>query len=400
MSISTPDAYFERIHRTVSALDEDNIKIIRAMKKFGPRNLQQISRKSGVPYPTVYTRVNKLEEQRLLHTWAYPNFSKIGLSRAMVLLTPVPGRELLAREALKIPGYWLTTVRCSGECNGYYSIHGVPVENRQDFEHYLDQLIPQGLAASYRIFWLGEHHPNIPNFDYYELKKQVWKFPWSTWLKQFTEERKREKREEVEEDRGSFDKNDLLILKELHQDARKKLTEFAKMIGVTLPAAKYRFDNIVRKGLIQDYVIWALPFSPEISELYEVRFDFKGENIMNSREKVLRELPFVLGYSRIKAADSITARVYLPRGEVNNLLTLLSALVRRKVLDRFSCLALDYMTIENQTFSYEYFENGKGWHYDNRSFLDSLRKLASNREGDEAQPVSFRATCLSDVTLF
>ncbi len=392
--------YFENIHRIISALDGDNIKIIRAMKKFGPRNLQHISRKSGVPYPTVYTRVNKLEEQKLLHTWAYPNFSKIGLARAMVLLTPVPGRELLAKEALKIPGYWLTTIRCSGECNGYYSAHGVPAENRQDFEHYLDQLIPQGLAAGYRIFWLGEHHPNILNFDYYELKKQVWKFPWAMWLKQFTEERKREKGEEGEEEKGSFDKNDLLILKELNKDARKKLTEFAKMIGVTLPAAKYRFDNIVRKGLIQDYVICALPYSPEISELYEVRFDFKGENVMDSREKLLRELPFVLGYSRIKGADSITARVYLPRGEVNNLLTLLSALVRRKVLDRFSYLALDYMTIENQTFSYEYFENGSGWRYENRSHLDSLRKLASNVEREEAQPVSFQVAGLPNMMLF
>ncbi len=388
------------MNRVISALDEDNIKIVRTMKKFGPRNLQQISRKSRVPYPTVYTRVNKLEEQELLHTWAYPNFSKIGLARAMVLLTPVPGRELLAREALKIPGYWLTTIRCSGECNGYYSVHGVPVGNRQDFEHYLDQLVPQGLASGYRIFWLGEYHSNIPNFDYYELKKQAWKFPWAIWLKQFTDDRKREKTEEAEEEKGSFDKNDLLILKELNKDARKKLTEFAKMLSVTLPAAKYRFDNIVRKGLIQDYVICAVPYSPEISELYEVRFDFKGENVMNSRERILRELPFVLGYSRIKGADSITARVYLPRGEVNNMLTLLSALVRRKVLDRFSYLALDYMAIENQTFSYDYFENGLGWRYENRFYLDSLRKLASNLEREEAQPVSFQVAGLGNMMLF
>ena len=111
------------------------------MKKSGPRNLQQISRKSGVPYPTVYTRVNKLSDSGLLNTYAYPNFAKIGLARALVLLTPAAGREVLAREALKIPGYWLSLIRCSGECNGFYSLHGVPAGNRQDFEQYLDQVV-------------------------------------------------------------------------------------------------------------------------------------------------------------------------------------------------------------------------------------------------------------------
>ncbi len=66
MSIPTADEYFDRIHRVISVLDDENIKIINTMKKHGPRNLQDVSRKSGVPYPTVYTRVNKLESQGLL----------------------------------------------------------------------------------------------------------------------------------------------------------------------------------------------------------------------------------------------------------------------------------------------------------------------------------------------
>ncbi len=371
-------------------LDEENIRIIKTMKKFGPRNLQQISRRSGVPYPTVYTRVNRLEEQRLLHTRAYPNFSKIGLSRAMALLTPVPGRELLALEALKVPGYWLTVIRCSGEYNGYYSLHGVPAENRQDFEQYLDQLIPLGIATSYRVFWLEEYNSNIPNFDYYDQERKTWKLSWLAWLKQLSEEKKREKAGEKDVQRVPFDKNDLLILKELMKDARKKLSEFAKLIGVTLPAAKYRFDNIVRKGMIHDYAIHVLPYSPDISDLYEVKLDFSGENAMVSREKLLRDLPFVLGYSLLKGTSSITARVYLPRGEMNNLLTLLSALVRRKVLDHFSYLVLDPMTIENQTFSYEFYEDEAGWFYDNRQYLDALRKLVSSFEKEEVRMPSFQ----------
>jgi len=360
------------------------------MKKYGPRNLQQISRKSGVPYPTVYTRVNRLANQGLLNTHVYPNFSKIGLARALVLLTPAPGRELLAREALKLPGYWLSIIRSSGECNGYYSTHAIPADNRQDFEQYLDQLIPSGLATSYRIFWLGEYNA-VASFDHFDLKKSVWKFPWTNWVRLFLEERKREKPEDQDSRKDSFDKNDLLILKELTKDARKKLSEFARLIGVTLPAAKYRFDNIVRKGLIKDYIINVLPYSPVISELMEVRLDFKSENLLVAKEKLLQGLPFVMSYSKIRGANSITTRIYLPRSELNNLLTLLSTLVRHDILDRFSYMVLDPMTIENQTFSYEYYDDEAGWSYDNRQHIDSLRKLVSSFEKEEFRMPSFQA---------
>jgi len=391
MSLPTADEYFDRIHRITSLLDEENIKIISAMKKYGPRNLQHISRKSGVPYPTVYTRVTKLEGEGLLQTWASPDHSRIGLARGVVLLTPVPGRELLAREALKIPGYWLRVIRCSGEINGYYSLQAIPSNNRQDFEQYLDQLIASGIAASYRIFWLGDFRSKIPNFEYYDSKKKAWKFEWKAWLKFAPDEKHSEQTNEIMVEKVSFDKNDLLILKELEKNARRKLSEFAQMIGVTLPAAKYRFDNIVKKGLVQDYVIDILPYAPEVSELYEIRLDYPDENHLSAREKWLQRLPFVLNYSRIRGANSVTARMYMPRGEVNNLITLLSSWVREGVLDRFSYMALDPMTIEAQTFSYEQFDDKNGWHFDNREYLNALRNLVSAFETKVPTPAPFQA---------
>ncbi len=371
------DEYFQRIHQIMSLLDDENVEIIGAMKKFGPRNLQSIARKSGVPYPTVYTRVNKLGTQGLLDTWTYPNLAKIGLARSMVLLTPSPGREVIASEALKIPGYWLWIARCTGECNGYYSQHAVPVENRQDFVQYLDQIVSSGLATSYRIFWLGDYHSHIPNFEYYDFKKRAWRFDWPAWLSLFMKGKSVQNgSEEKESSKDDFDKNDLLILKELMKDARKKLSELSQLIGMTLPAAKYRFDNLARRGFLQDYVIQVLPYPPEISDLYEVRLDFGEHKAMIAKENFFKRLPFVLNYSRIKGTNSITLRVYLPRTEVNNLLTMLSALVRG--------------AIQSQTFHYKAFDDKSGWRYDNHEYLAALRKLASSLDKAEHPAVTFQ----------
>ncbi len=383
----------------MSVLDEENIKIISAMKKYGPRNLQHISRKSKVPYPTVYTRVNRLETEGLLRTWVYPNHSKIGMSRAILLITPAHGRELLAREALKIPNFWIRVIRCSGETNGYYSVHAVPSEHRQDFEHYAEQLVTAGLVSDYKILWLGEFTSNIPNFEYFDTRKKIWKFNWPAWLKLFVDQAPAPKLDQPELVKTSFDKNDLLILKELNKDARTKLSEFAKIIGITLPAAKYRYDNLVRKGLVGDWVVNVLPYAPETSDLLEVRLDFRDEGLLVANERVLARLPFVLDWSRVRASNSITTRVFLQRNEVNNLLALLSALVRRNILERFSMLILDPMTIECQTFSHEYFTDASGWHYDNREYISSLRKLVSAFQKQELQPPIFREAGLLEVII-
>jgi DNA-binding Lrp family transcriptional regulator len=317
----------------------------------------------------------------------------------MVLLTPSPGREVTASEALKIPGYWLWIARCTGECNGYYSQHAVPIENRQDFVQYLDQIVSSGLATSYRIFWLGDYHSYIPNFEYYDFKKRAWRFDWPAWLSLFTKGKGQSVSEEKEASKDDFDKNDLLILKELMNDARKKLSELSELIGMTLPAAKYRFDNLARKGFLQDYVIQVLPYPPEISDLYEVRMDFGEHKTMLAKENFFKRMPFVLNYSRIKGTNSITMRVYLPRTEVNNLLTLLSALVRGGAIDRFSYMLLDPMTIQAQTFHYKAFDDKAGWSYDNQEYLAALRKLASNPDKTEPSAGAFQTPKATTVAL-
>ncbi|HZD12379.1 MAG TPA: Lrp/AsnC family transcriptional regulator, partial [Candidatus Binatus sp.] len=115
--IPSADEYFRKIHQTLSLLDANNIRIIRSMKKHGPRNLQLIARDTGIPYPTVFARVSRLEKGGgIFRSWANPNHARIGLSRAMVLVSPMPGKDLLAREALKIPGYWIRIIRSMGEC--------------------------------------------------------------------------------------------------------------------------------------------------------------------------------------------------------------------------------------------------------------------------------------------
>ena len=383
--------YFNRIHRLISALDDTNFRIIQGIRECGPRNLQRVARKAKIPYPTVHARVSKLEKGGILRTWASPDYSKIGLIRAIVLLTPTPGMDLLAEEALRLPGYWLRTMTCIGECNGYYSIHAIPETNRADFQQYLDHLVASSVAKDYRIYWLEDQYTSIPNFEYYDLSKRQWRFEWETWLRRLSDHKPLKPAETgLQQPKPSFDKKDLVILKELMKNARVTLASLATMLGTTVPGAKYRFDKIREKGLLHEFVVEFLPYPPEISDLYDVRLDFKNESSLLSKASAFLALPFTLHQSRIRGMNSVAARVYLPRGEMNNLYTLLSRLVRNGTLTNFAYLWLDPLSIKAQTFSYEYYDDEHGWHYDNLGYMGRLQKLLTTSEDSEMQQAVFR----------
>ncbi len=389
LSQISPEEYLEKINRFVSFLDHGNVKIVTAMRKYGLRNLQLIADKTNIPRPTVHARVSKLEKEGLLRTWIHPNYAKLGLVRAMVLLTTKPGRELLAPAALRVPGYWLRLIRCMGECNGYYSTHAIPLEKRWDFEQYLEKIVASGIASEYRLLWLEEARSPLPDFSYYDAEKKTWTFDWPRWLDAFAPKPVQAQRKEVPAP-GTFDEKDLIILKELVKDGRTKLTQLASLLDMTVPAVKYRFDNLARSGFIREYVIDMLPFAPEISDLYEMVLDFQTREGLCNGEKVLSSLPMVMTLSRIEGANSIAVRMYLPRTQMNNLLTLLSALARRGVLTGFTYVLLDPMTIRTQTFAFKYYEDRIGWRYDNLEYFEQLRKVASAFDKEDNMQVIFQ----------
>ena len=393
MSVFSAADYYARLHRVMSLLDEENIKILKTMKEYGPRNLQQISRKSKLPYSTVYARVSKLQSLNALITWAHPCYSRIGLARATVLAKPFPGKEFLTRDALAFPGYWLRIIRCTGEPNGYYSLHAVPSENQQDFHNYLDQLVSRGVMKDYHIFWVEESYSPLPNFDYYDPKERKWKFEWKEWQRALRSEKNPEtKRMTFKE--SVFDKKDLIILKELHKDARITLADLSKMLGMTLPATKYRFDRLIEEGFVADNVIQVLPFTPEVSDLCEFRLDFTDDGIMKSAEDVFSRTSFALTITPIRGLNSIALRVYIPRQEMNNLLGFLSTLVRDDVLANYSFVQLDPATQQSQGFSYKTYEDETGWKYDNRVYLEEVSTMLANwqkrptEETIQVKPVS------------
>jgi len=75
---------------------------------------------------------------------------------------------------------------------------------------------------------------------------------------------------------------------------------------------------------------------------------------------------------------------------MSNLYTLLSRLVRNGTLTNFTYLLLDPLSIKAQTFSYEYYDDKEGWHYDNNAYFGTLQNLLTASEGKDIQQAVFK----------
>lgn len=386
MSVFSPTEYFARLHRVMSLLDEENIKIFQTMKAYGPRNLRKVAEKSGISYSTVYGRVAKLQNLSAVSTWIHPNYRKLGLAKAMVLIKPHPGRESLAKDAMMITGYWLKIFPCNGEPNGYYTQHAVPIDKKYDFHQYLERLVTLGLVQDFQISWLGESFSPLPNFDYYNLKERSWRFEWKDWLNSIKSGKALDAKGPRPAKDSGFDKKDLIILKEMAKDARVTLADLSKILKMTLPAAKYRYDRLLEEGYVADFVVSVLPFIPESSDLCDLRLDFKSDEIQRNASEVLSKTPFTLTITPFEGRPSLALRTYLPRLQMSNLRGLLASLAREGILSGYSYVTLDQSTQENQTFAYKYYTDETGWQYENKEFLQRAEELAAGRWKRQAEP--------------
>lgn len=375
-TIFRPAEYLRDVAKVIDFLDETNVKILSTIRKIGPRNLLEVARRARLPFSTTYSRYHSLKRitKGALAT-VIPNFSRFGLMRCEVLVEAMQGNEEDVNRALKIPNYWTLMFTSEGIFT-HFSVQAIPAEHMVDFTKYLDALKRIGIIRRYETFRTGEYFPIFPVFDGFDAERGRWEFAWKSWIRAITRGTIARVIRDPESYEIRADKTDLFIIKELQKDGAKKYAEIAKMLGVTLQAVKYRFDrNIVGKQLIHDFSIRVVPYPPSLADLREVKVDFKNKRAMDRFFSNAPKISFIWGVSKILGQSSLLVRTYTPRSESTNLFRFFSDLVKRGGVASYSSLRLNFEEMEDQTISYELYDNKMGWPFSLENYLKQLRNL-------------------------
>jgi DNA-binding Lrp family transcriptional regulator len=372
------DDFYTRVFEAAKMLDSLNTRILSEMGVLGPRNLLEVSRRSKIPFTTVYHRVGKLEKRIGRIAWLLPTYSKLGLARLVVIAKARLGAEEQLTRALKLPNYWSSVTRCEGGFT-HHSIQCVPIEHLARFNGYLKQLSHLGLVHSFEIIRVGDMLPLNLDFRCYDTAKRIWRFPWNEWYEKLLRLKAAKKIEDPEGYTRLADKHDMFIVKELQKNARTRFSRLAPLLGMTLPGVKYHYDRMVARGVCKHFAIDVFPFPIEISAVYDVLLEFPSRERMNRLFSIVNDLFFFIDVTKVVGKNSLVLRAYIPEMQVSNMFQFLSELARRKMLVSYSALRLRFETRASQTISYELFDEKKGWTFDYEKYTTELKKILSQR---------------------
>jgi DNA-binding Lrp family transcriptional regulator len=369
--------YRKGIRDIEKQFDATNVKVLTAMWRHGPRNLLEVSRRTRIPFTTVYHRVRKLEGMGKRLAYLVPRTSLLGMQRTVVLVSARAAAEELLTDALKIPNLW----RCVNACEGTFthlSIHDVPTNCLKDYRKYVQRLSALRLTTRCTILPTGDYIPNFPNFKYYDPRTTSWTFPWDTWLGTLKKARPHESLEDPEKYQLLADKKDILIIRELEKNARKTFAELTPLLEMTLQGVKYRYDRrLSPSGLLKPIEFDIYPYPDEISAYHEVMLDFPNKSALDKFYSLRYEIYFVHGLAKILRRNAMFVRTYIPQSQLSNMLDFFSEMAKAGLLISYSPVRMTFTGRQTQTIPYELFNNEKGWLFSLPACLTKLSKLVS-----------------------
>jgi len=370
------DNYYRRLFEASSMLDSLNVRILQCMTNVGPRNLLEVSRRTRIPFTTVYHRVNKLEKRIGRVAQLLPSYSKLGLARVVIIAKARMAAEEQLTSGLKLPNYWSSVTRCEGGFT-HHSVQCVPVEHLTNFDRYLKQLSRNGLIDNMQVVRVGDMLPLNLNFQYYNPLDRAWSFTWDRWVEKLSQYKATKRIDDPGNYTRVTDKHDLFIVKELQKNARARLAGLGRLMGMTLPGVKYHYDRMITRGVCKDFWIEVFPCPLEVSAVYDVMLDFPSRESMNKFFSFVHNLFFFIDITKVIGKNSLLMRTQIPEMQVSNMFQFLSELTRRRTLTSYSALRLRFETREFQTISYELFDEKKGWIFDYAKCTAELKKICA-----------------------
>ena len=382
-SLSTDTVRFEEEYwadeqKILKHLDSMNIRIFSAMWKLGPRNLLEVSRRTGIPFTSVYHRIERIESKSSPIAYIIPKISKLGMMRVVVLVTARLGCEDTVTYALKLPNLWAAINLCEGTFT-HDSVHYVPAQYISEFKKYMNKLGETGLIKRFRILVTGDYIPNFPDFSYYNATVHEWTFPWDQWFTEITNAAPTTHIDDPLSYEIVTDKKDILIIKELEKDGRKSFSDLAPVAGISLHGVKYHFDKrLTPAGILQHYQFNVVPYPKEVSAFHEIMLEFHTKLDLDKFYSNIRRMFFIIGASKILKRNAILLRTYTLNSELPKLYAFFSQLAKAGLLRSYSAIRKDFRSRIVQTVSYELFDDNKGWTCDFQKNLSELEKLRAN----------------------
>ncbi len=254
------------------------IRLLDALKRYGPRNLSLLSMVTGIPRETVRYKVKKQLRELGFRINMVPNIYRMGLTRQLARLTFTRQGLRVAKSLLQELGKesYLTYYCKVAFKNKYLAILTPPQRYAKLFAEYFDDLARAGIISDFEIRGVTEvGYPHV-SYRLFDFEKGVWRISDEDY--EYGAENVVVQRASADEQTNYLiDSLDLSIITELLKDAFTPMTRISSTEGRDPRLLRYHFqEHIVRKGLIAGYVIGWYPSGIENPSIARMWLEIKG----------------------------------------------------------------------------------------------------------------------------
>jgi len=367
----------ERKSAFLKMLDPMNAKILEALGEHDPRNISLVAKSIGLPQTTVAYRVRKLMKQAHLEMFAHLDWSKLGLMKAVAFMEAFPGKWDMLWKAFKDFSHVTYFVRCWGGSLGCYVIFAFPANHKEKLKEFLDETARLQILSRYLLFWITNPCRVSPKFNWFDFRNRKWVFKWERWVNEVlnASENLSPVLLEPKVYPVLVDEKDLLILREVEDNAMVSFNKLAKIVGISPASIGERYHkHLVKRKLIIDHFIGASRFPFESSSYCSFIFRFKDQKSLAKFTNCLNDKPFMLSYAKVIGRNSVLAHTHTPNTEFPNLLASLDRLVEMNLIKGFFYVTLIRKPYVDNPLPCELFKDG-AWQYDQKKNLERLKKL-------------------------
>ena len=348
-------------------IDEQNLKIVEALYKFGPRNLMKLSRVTGIPKSTLYNRVKKIRETGV-SIEPLINVSKMGLKRLFVILHVYAGRLSIVYNIINsIP--WLRMLVVSHEpYNILFAKFYIPINSNNVVKKLLVKLTKLHLIRSYKIYTTHEELYGLKvNSRYIDIKDKVVILPWHKWYENITSSDiwknnilplniLEEPQYEIK-----VDVHDVRILEKLEINAFKDYVELGKLLNLSPTTVKHHYArHLIGYNILLGYVPRVTVFHPEMTNYLYGIIDFYDEKSMLNFVNTLWNSPIMPRFAKVLGDNKIIATFEIPKTEEVKFLAFMEGLIKENIVYNYTLYPIIIKTLSTWTIPAEMFTE-RGW---------------------------------------
>ena len=358
-------------------------ELVKLVSEIGP-DIPEISRRLGQFKESVRYRYKEKVLGRGFGVQASVNHEKLGLRRVVFFADFSPQYKQYAHSILSAMSELCFVVGFEKRMfrGDYYVEASVPSEHVGEFVSFMSRLKEKGLFSTLEVYPFDLFR-NVPmRADAYDFDTGRWDFDWSAPMQPAGDE------DYHPPEKVKFDKEDLLILKELQVDATRSFVEIAEKLKLNYKMLSWHYKtHVLQRSMISGYYLrWmgttystvlekALHRKHRYQQLALLAVDLSKVQRMTLMARA-HEIPFL--WSEMLGEGSYCAQFFFPTENITDAYQFLTAAVA-EIKDKVLVMPLDQTEALAFTVSHQQFD-GKKWLFNEAELVSRFDALLQKIE--------------------